>query len=204
MDDFLSYLCLHAPNAHYFIFGLLLLTGANIPISEDLLLISGGVLVAMCVPGNEYVMLGWLWAGCIFSAYEAYWLGRWLDTRVYTLPVVKHYVTPQRVMQLNSAYERFGLLTFVICRFLPFGVRNALFMTSGMGKMPFGKFAARDGFAALCSTAVLFSLGHAFGANYNTLLEHVKTYEHLFAIIAIASIAIATILYYRFRWARSL
>ncbi len=204
MDHFLSYLCFHAANAHYFIFGLLLLTGANVPISEDLLLIAGGVLVALCVPGNEYVMIGWMWAGCVLSAYEAYWLGRWLGPRVYTLPIIRHYISPKRVEKLNHSYERFGLLTFLICRFLPFGLRNALFMTSGMGGMPFTKFALRDGFAAIVSTSVLFALGHAFGSNYETLLMYIKTYEHIVAVIGILVIVVAIVIYYRVRLTRTL
>ena len=203
MDDFLTYLCLHAPNAHYFIFGLLLLTGVNIPISEDLLLIAGGVLVAMCAPGNEAVMIGWLWAGCILSAYEAYWLGRWLGPRVYTLPIICHYVTPHRVLKLNASYERFGILTFMICRFLPFGIRNALFITSGMGEMPFGKFVIRDGIAAMLSTYALFSLGRVFGANYEILLRYIKNYEHLIAVLGIVAVVSGIVIYYRVHWKRT-
>ena len=143
-------------------------------------------------------MIGWMWAGCVLSAYEAYWLGRWLGPRVYTIPFVRHYIKPDRVATLNVAYERYGILTFMICRFLPFGIRNALFMTSGMGRMPFGKFALRDGVAALLSTVVLFSLGNFFGSNYESLLIYIKTYEHLVALIGLISLIVVVIVYYRF------
>ena len=37
-------------------------------------------------------------------------------------------------------YKKYGALTLVIGRFIPFGVRNAIFLTSGISKMPFAKF----------------------------------------------------------------
>src|ERR1700738_921331 len=127
-----AYFCAHAMYAHFVFFGLLVLAGVNIPISEDLILIMGGALVAICVPENYVVMLVCLYAGCIVSAYEAFWLGRWAGPKLYTMRYLRHFVTPERVAKLRTWIERFGIFTFVVVRFIPGGVRNGLFMTSGL------------------------------------------------------------------------
>lgn len=182
-DSILTFMCLHAPEAHYYLFGLLLLTGVNIPVSEDLILVGGGVIVAVCLDEHYYLMLGWLYAGCLIAAYEAYWLGRIFGPRLYTLPGFRHIVTPERMQRLHRFIERFGVVTFMIGRFIPGGARNALFITSGLGSMPFVVFALRDGFAAIFSTWLLFHLGYLFGENYPVLFGYVSTYHHIVLLL---------------------
>src|SRR5262245_46178774 len=169
LDAILTFMCQHAPEAHYYLFGLLLLTGVNIPVSEDLILIGGGVIVAICLDEHYYLMLGWLYAGCLIAAYEAYWLGRVVGPKLYNAPGFRHVITRIRVDRLHGFIERFGLLTFMVGRFVPGGVRNALFITSGLGRMSFLVFALRDGFAAIFSTWLLYHLGYLFGENYPVL-----------------------------------
>lgn len=183
LEDLFSYLCSHATYAHYFLFGFLLLAGVNIPISEDLVLIIGGVLVSICVEEHYYLMLGWLYVGCVLSAYEAYWLGWRYGHKLYDLYGFRHVVTRERIHILKTFIERFGILTFMVGRFIPGGIRNAIFVTSGMGRMPFGVFAFRDAVAAALSTTVLFQLGYLFGENYPTLFGYISTYEHVMLLI---------------------
>lgn len=200
-DAFLDFMCFHAPVAHYYLFGLLLLAGLNIPISEDLILIAGGILAAICVPEHYWLMLAWLYAGCLISAYEAYWLGRTVGHRLHTLPGFRHIVTAHRVAVFHRFIERFGLLTFMVGRFIPGGARNAIFITSGMGRMPFVVFALRDGFAAIFSTFLLYSLGYWFGDNYQELLGYVHTYHHaVLGILAVLFITGLSYLWYHRSW----
>jgi membrane-associated protein len=182
-DAFFNFMCLHAPEAHYYFFGLLLLAGVNIPVSEDLILMAGGIIVAICIPEHYYLMLGWLYAGCLFSAYEAYWLGHTFGRQLYTLPGFRHIITPTRMQNVHRFIERFGVLTFMVGRFIPGGVRNAIFISSGLGRMPFWVFACRDGFAAIFSTWTFYQLGHLFGDNYPILFDYVTTYHHIVLLL---------------------
>lgn len=167
----------HIHHAHYLIFGLLLLAGLNIPISEDVLLLIGGGIVSTVLPENYTIMLLWLYLGCIISAYEAYWLGRLAGPRLYCLPWINRFINVEKVEKMRSFFERYGILTFFVGRFIPGGVRNVLFMSSGLAEMPFLRFILRDGLAAMLSTYVLFTLGYTFGKNLDVILSAFKEYE---------------------------
>lgn len=179
MDTILTFVCEHAAFAHLILFGLLLLAGLNIPISEDLILLGGGMIVASCLDEGFYRMGIWLFFGCIFSAWEAYWIGRIWGPKLYGLPWIGRHFTPQRVGKLNAYYERFGIFTFIIGRFIPGGVRNALFMTAGLGGMPFPLFILRDAVACLIQMSTLFYLGYTFAENWDLLTSYIHTYNRL-------------------------
>lgn len=186
METIIASICENAHLAPWIIFGLLLLAGLNIPISEDILLLTGGMLAATCIPEETYRLYFWIYMGCWLSAWEAYWIGRLLGPKLYSIRLFKHIVTPARIDKLHHYYEKFGIFTFIVGRFIPGGVRNALFMTSGLGKMPFLTFIARDGLACLISSAIIFSIGYEFGENYQLIVHYVKRYELFVALAAIA------------------
>ena len=140
MESLAEWICLHANNAHWIIFCLLLLAGLNVPLSEDILLVAGGMIVSTCIPDHALRMIIWLYFGCIFSAWEAYWIGRKFGPKLYNIHWFNRFINPSKVEKLHTYYERYGIWTFMIGRFLPGGIRNALFITSGLGKMPFGIF----------------------------------------------------------------
>ena len=49
METLTYWICLHAEEAHWIIFLMLLLAGLNVPLSEDVLLLCGGAIVGTCV-----------------------------------------------------------------------------------------------------------------------------------------------------------
>lgn len=198
MESILTFICDNAHDAHWIIFGLLMLAGFNLPISEDVMLLTGGAIASTCIPDHTLRLYIWIYAGCWISAWEAYALGRFLGPKLYNIRWFNRILTPQRIERLHYYYEKFGIFTFIVGRFCPGGVRNALFITSGLGKMPFLTFIARDGFACLISSATLFSLGYAFGEHHDVIFAYFRTYtEVVISIIAtIISVCIA-IYYYR-------
>lgn len=196
MESLFSTICENADKAHWIIFLSLLLTGLNIPLSEDLLILGGGAIAASCLPEHTARMYLWIYCGCIFSAWEAYWLGRLLKDRLSSIPLIRSVVTPSRLDFLKKFYARFGSLSFFIGRFCPGGVRNALFISSGLTKMPFPLFMLRDGCAAALLTGLYFYIGYAFGQNFDLLVDHFHHYLHEFLAIAAALIALVSTLYW--------
>lgn len=196
MDEIIKYTCIHADSAHLIIFSLLLLAGLNVPISEDLCLLVAGTIASTCVPEKTLRMYLWVYLGCWLSASEAYWIGRILGPKLYDIRWFNRILTPQRITRLHHYYEKFGIFTFIIGRFIPGGARNALFMTAGLGKMHYLKFIIRDGIACIISSATLFYLGFSFGQNYPLLLHYFKTYNYVFFSLA----AIALCLFGIFIW----
>src|ERR1700722_3785764 len=178
MDTYIAFICEYAPQAPWVIFGLLMLAGLNVPISEDILLLTGGALAGSCNPDDIPALFIWTYAGCWISAWEAYWLGRWLGPKLYQIPWFNYLLSRERVERLHVYYERFGIFTFIVGRFIPGGVRNALFITAGLGKMPFHKFILRDGFASLISSSVLFYIGYLLGTNLTQLVESFERYSY--------------------------
>lgn len=181
MESIFTYICVHVEYAPFIFLGLLFLAGLNVPISEDLLLITSGAIASRCLPDQYFSLYLWMFLGCWISGWEAYWIGRILGPKLYQYSWFNRVINPESIKKLHEYYEKFGIWTFIAGRFIPGGVRNALFITSGMGKMPFFLFTTRDFFAALISTSVMFYLGYAFGENYEVISTYFIHY-HRFAL----------------------
>ncbi len=194
MEFIYTSLCEIAPYSHILFFFLLMLAGLNIPISEDIILLTGGAIASTCIPEHTLRLYLWLYFGSWISAWEVYWLGRLLGPKLYNVKFLARFVTPCRVDKLHYYYEKFGVFVFLVGRFIPGGVRNALFISCGMGKMPFLKFILRDGFACIFSSLTIFSLGYWFGKNYETLVKYSKTYNYI--VIGLIVLLILTSLGY--------
>jgi len=197
MESIINFACAHAQSAHWFFFLLLLLGGLSFPISEDLILLTSGAIASTCIPDKTLFLFLWIYFGCWMSAWIAYSVGRFFGPKLYDIRWFRHIITPAHVEFLHSYYEKFGIFTFIVGRFIPGGVRNALFMTSGLGKMPFLTFILRDGFACLISSSVLFSLGYYFGTNYQLVIHYIKTYNEIFIGIIILIILIVSFRFWR-------
>ena len=59
-------------------------------------------------------------------------------------------------MQIENYYTKYGVVTLLIGRFIPFGVRNCLFVTAGIGKMRFWKFISQMASPVLLQTQLFF------------------------------------------------
>jgi len=140
----------------------LLLAGCNIPISEDLIIITGAILSEE----NHFLLVPNLIAifiGVIASDFLVYWIG----TRVRKGTAKSSYfsaIIPEHAMEkMHDKLDRYGILTFIVCRFIPFGVRNTLFFTSGFFNLRLRVFALYDIIAALISVNTLFFLAYFLG-----------------------------------------
>lgn len=200
MESIFNFVCLNAENAPWIMFLLLLLAGFNIPISEDAMLIIGGAIASTCLKHHPFEMYLWLYFGCWISAWEAYWIGRLLGPKLYQIAWFRRFIFPGRIQRMRHYIEKFGIFTFIVGRFIPGGMRNALFMTCGLSKMPFGRFLARDALACIISSASLFYLGFIFGENHEVLLHYFRKYEII--ILGIITTVIAVVLFLLW-WYRS-
>ena len=169
----------NAQHAHWLIFGVLILAGLNVPISEDLMLVTSGVLASTVVPENTTKLFVCVFLGCYLSDWIAYWIGRRLGPKLWKFKWFASMVCKKRFKQMKVFYQNYGFLTLLVGRFIPFGVRNCLFITAGMTRMHFGKFVFSDGIACLISNTALFTLAYSFGKNHEILFEYLKTYNLL-------------------------
>ena len=198
METLLQWLSLYADSAHYIIFALLILAGFSLPVSEEVMLIVSGVLASNVVPERTVHLFISSFLGCYFSDWIAYWLGRGIGDRLYRVKWLPFAVTEKRIARLQWFYANYGFWTLFIGRFIPFGVRNGIFMTAGVGKMHFGKFACSDLVGCLFFSVLIFYLAYSFGKNYDALCHCVhQSNIIIFALFAIVVVGVG--LYFWFR-----
>ena len=190
MDTLSDFLLAHAAHAHWMIFGALMLAGFNIPISEDLMIILSAVLAANVVPQNLEKLFICLFLGCYLSDWVCYWIGRTLGRRLWEWRWFAKTFDRARLDRTQAFYEKYGFWTLLIGRFIPFGVRNCLFLTAGMGRMHFGKFLLSDGIACLASNTTLFTIAYFLSKEYERLIHGIKTFNiFLFSAFVVTGIA---------------
>lgn len=182
MEELLQFIQANIQYAHWIIFGALLLAGLNIPVSEDGMLFISGIL-ASHYPDHLVRLFIAVYMGAYLSDLICYTLGRKLGPKLFEIKFFANMVPPERIDKIHNFYEQYGIVTLLIGRFIPFGVRNGLFLTAGLGKMDFQKFALADLLACTISTVVFFTLYYHFG---NSIIEYIKQGNIvLFSIVAI-------------------
>lgn len=199
IESLLAFVCEHSAYAPFIIFGLILLSGLNIPISEDLMLLTAGAICSTCQHENWEIARFYtlIYFACWIAAWETYWIGRVLGPKLFSFRWFQRFITPQRLEKIKNYIQRFGIFTFIVGRFIP-GGRNALFMSTGLTKMAFPLFIIRDSVGCALSTATLFSLGYLFGSHIQTIVEVFKYYEmFFFSAIALLILLLVSILFLR-------
>ncbi|MGE5196641.1 MAG: DedA family protein [Anaerolineae bacterium] len=191
MDFLVNFILRHAHLAHWYIFGAVLLAGMNFPISIDLFIIIAAVLAATTVPEHTVHLFLSIFLGCYFSAWIAYWLGRLVGPKLQEKPFFSKILSLERLSKIKVFYEKWGFWALVVGRFIPFGIRNGIFMTTGMSKTPFLKFILRDLGACLIWSITCFFLFFTLGQNYQLLYHYAKTFNLLiFGAFSVTAIGI--------------
>jgi membrane protein DedA with SNARE-associated domain len=156
--------------APWLIFGVLLLAGLNLPVSEDGMLFIAAILAKQNPDYMIPLFLG-VYLGAFCSDLICFSLGWFVGPKVLKIKFFSSMLPPSRRHKIHSFYERYGVITLIIGRFIPFGVRNGLFLTAGLGKMHPIKFSLSDLLACTISSVFYFALYYHYGA---AVIEYVK------------------------------
>jgi len=180
MEIILQWLAEHAQLAPFAIFGLLVIAGFSLPISEDLLLLASGMLAATVMPEKAVHLFLATFLGSLLSDIIAYALGRSFGD---SLPNKKWFgqKAKGRIDTMRKFYKKYGIWTLIVGRCIPFGVRNAIFMTAGVAKMRYMPFIVCDTIACFFFSSTLFLLAYSFGSNFDTVCDLV---HHISVVIA--------------------
>jgi phosphatidylserine decarboxylase precursor-related protein len=140
----------------------LLLAGFSLPFSEDLIIIMGALLChqdsALLVP-----TLAAIYIGVIASDFIAYKIGSMAGKGTIRNKLSASPFMEKKLNRMHGLMEKYGVFTFIVCRFIPFGVRNTLFMASGFFGLRLRIFALFDILAAMISVNTLFFLAYNLG-----------------------------------------
>lgn len=192
----------HAALAHWYIFVAIILAGFNVPISIDILVLLAALLAATLIPENTGWLFGSILIGAYLSAMCAYWVGRLLGKTLSRSPLFCKFMPPSRLLAIKKFYGKYGMWTLVLGRFIPFGVRNCIFMSSGMSKVPFGRFILIDALACSLWCTSYFYLFFTLGKNYETLWNSLKTFN--LCIFSVFGVAVIGFIWYKFKKKRKI
>ena len=90
-----------------------------------------------------------------------YWIGRKVGQAIVASGRVKA-LTPERMAKLDSFFEKYGGLTIVITRFMPFFRTFAPFI-AGTGHMNFAKFTMFNAIGGISWVSLFVLVGYFFG-----------------------------------------
>jgi membrane protein DedA with SNARE-associated domain len=164
------------PLPYLFVFFILLLCGFGLPLPEDVVLFTAGVLAYKGL-ADIHIMVAVAFAGVMIGDGTIFFLGHKLGLRLTQLPFFQRVLSPVRLAAIRERFHEHGNKIVFAARFMP-GLRTPVFFTAGTLHLPFRVFLFYDGMAALISvptiTYVVFLFGHELEAVINT----VRSVEH--------------------------
>lgn len=176
-------------------FSLLTLAGFNFPISEDIVLLLSGALGATYTPH----MLPLIYAGCFAGAYASdlisYSLGRFAIRGLAGHRLLQKIISIEKIEAMENYFARYGSKTLLFGRFIPFGVRNVIFMTAGFSKMRLATFMLVDLIPLSISSSITFYLGVKAGSNYREIIPYLDKFKEIIGITALVIIALILIVH---------
>ena len=101
--------------------------------------------------------------GAYFSDLISYAMGRYLGPVMLKIKFFANALPEEKINTVQKYFNKYGILTLIIGRFIPFGVRNPMFMTAGLSKMNAAKFAIGDFIASTLTVGIYFYLYFTYG-----------------------------------------
>lgn len=185
-------------------FLVLLLCGLGLPIPEDIVLLAAGALGY--IEGRSWLEVTVLmYLGVMLGDSAIFMSGRHLGRRLRSARWFQRYFSEIKQAKVEVMFERYHTTVLFVGRFLP-GLRAPIFFTAGSMKVPYLKFLAFDGFAALISVPVFVWLGHwiweTFGADI-AQLEKALSRTHAFSLWLAVALLVLVVGFVIYRWRRS-
>jgi membrane protein DedA with SNARE-associated domain len=162
MHDIFAGICQYVEYYPFIAFGALMLAGLSVPISEDLIIITGA-LICQGKPSMLVPIFAATYAGVVISDYFPYLLGKYIRKGTIKSNFSARFFSPRKIVRIHSYLKKYGIFTFIVGRFIPFGVRNTMFLTAGLFDLRLRRFALYDTTAATISVSALFFLAYYFG-----------------------------------------
>ena len=171
MIEYLTQLGTHAPYMPYVVvLGVILLSGFGLPVPEDVPLILAGYL-AYYDYAHPWVLFPLTFMAVIGADMIVFYLGRRYGHHITKMPLMRRYLTEKRLAKTEALLHKHGGKFIFVARFLP-GLRAPAIFTAGNFKVPYWKFLAYDGGAAMISVPVIIGLAYYFAEH----IEHVRVW----------------------------
>jgi membrane protein DedA with SNARE-associated domain len=192
-----------------FVFLVLLFCGCGLPMPEDVVLVTGGVL-AWLASDLETVSLAGLLRdrgllvmilvglfGILAGDTVIFLAGRRFGHRVADFRPLRRVITPQKLELVEKKVRTRGNVVVLFARFLP-GLRAPTFFTVGHARMPLWEFLLFDGAAALISAPLWVCVGFWFGSDLEEAARVAARFSH-YILLGVAVVLVAFLA----RWLQS-
>ena len=166
------------------IVAVLILTGAGLPIPEEVPVIAAGVashsgqmqpwLALACC------LLGVIVGDCILYGI-GYHFGRGLLNEYHWF---SRSLTPEREKKIERLIACHGWKVFLVARLLVF-IRSPVYVTAGILHIPFRRFLAIDAFCATIVVSTFFGLSYAFAAHVDTIWKWIHSSQYAITILVV-------------------
>ncbi|HEX9307393.1 MAG TPA: DedA family protein [Anaeromyxobacter sp.] len=192
-----------------FVFLILLLCGFGLPMPEDVVLVTGGVLAWLASDLESVSFAGMLGdrgllamvavglSGILAGDTVIFLAGRRFGHRVADFRPLRRVITPQKLETVEKKVRRRGNVVVMFARFLP-GLRAPTFFTVGHARMPLWEFLLFDGAAALVSAPLWVCVGFWFGSDLEEAAHVAARFSH-YILLGVAVVLAALL----FRWVQA-
>lgn len=197
IEKLVNFLTPYQDYSYGIVFGILIGCGFGLPIPEDVVLVSGGIMSGLSDPEHHInsliMMLTVSFAGVLGGDSTMYILGRIFGYRIQKFRPMRAILPPSRFAKVQKLFNRYGIWVLFVARFLPV-LRSPTFLVAGMSRrISFIKFLAMDGFAAVISVPIWILIGHFGAQNREALvnwLSNSKTAIAVFTVIIVVMLGI--------------
>lgn len=179
-----------SPLALWGLFAILILCGLGLPMPEDIVLVTAGLIAAES--GGSWIKTSLLmYVGVIAGDSIVFIIGRQFGTRLLAMKWMQRMLTPKKRERIEHLFEKYGSAVFFIARFLP-GLRAPIFWTAGAMKARYVRFLMFDGAAALVSVPAFVFFGHwlwgKFGDDIEQLTRAASRTHSFTLVIAVVAV----------------
>jgi membrane protein DedA with SNARE-associated domain len=178
-------------------FGSLVAAGFGAPIPEELPTLGAGIWVGS---HPEFGPLRWLilplcFLGVFISDMMLYGIGRFWGPRILQRRWVQRMISPETWGRIEDNYHRYGIKALLMVRWLP-AIRSPMFLSAGVMRLSFPRFAMADGVALVIGHTALFFFAYWLGDQSMEILQRVESVRPLIVIVVLTALATYLVLHF--------
>jgi membrane protein DedA with SNARE-associated domain len=181
------------------IIAVLILTGAGLPVPEEVPIIAAGV-ASYYGQMNPWLALASCFVGALLGDCVMYSIGYHFGHNVLRdHPWCARFLKPEREAHLEDMINHHGWKVFLAARFLV-GLRSPVYLTAGILRVPFRRFVLVDLFCAALVICTFFGLSYLFAERITGWFHGIRNAEVAITVLTlVAAVSIVLFFYVRHR-----
>lgn len=164
----------------------LLLCGLGLPVPEDIILITAGLLASMGKFPLWWAILAGM-IGVLSGDSMLFFLGRRYGEGVFAWRPIARMLSPEKLADAKVRVQRNAHFICFIARFLP-GLRSPIYLTAGALGIPPRVYITQDLFAATISVPLWVVLGWYFGAEIEQALLLARDFQRSMLVMVVLAV----------------